>query len=144
MPAKPVKRTKKNVIKNLKKKKKKIHDYKSPYGVKFWNKILKDSKFYAKNHKVFDKNIPLVIERDWEYYHRCLETETDPEKIADLNRKIYQLSVFRTNEWKTFFDEAARLYPDKRNILYLESEEGRKSKWFDQYDSRYANADLKG
>lgn len=134
MPQKPVKRTKKNVIKNLVKENQRIHDYKSPFGVKFWNKILKDSKNYAKNHKVFDKNLPLVIERDWEYYNRCLETETDPEKISILKRKLYQLSFFRDDSYKKLFDEEARLYDDKRDILYLESEEGRNSKWFEQYE----------
>lgn len=121
MPQKPVKRTKKNVIKNLVKENQRIHDYESPFGVKFWNKILKDSKRYAKNNKVFDKNIPLVIEKDYEWYNKCLETETDPEKIKILERKLYQLEFFRTDEWKTLFDDNARLYPDKRMILWKES-----------------------
>ncbi len=118
---KPVKRTKKNVIKNLVKENQRIHDYKSPFGVKFWNKILKDSKRYAKNNKVFDKNIPLVIERDYQYYNRCLETETDSEKIAVLKRKIFQLEFFLDDRWKSLFDENARLYPDKRDILWAEN-----------------------
>lgn len=117
-----VKRTKKNVIKNLVKENQRIHDYKSPFGVKFWNKILKDSKSYAKNNKVFDKNIPLVIERDYKYYNSLLETETDEEKIKIIKRKMYQLEFFLTDEWKTLFDENARLYPDKREILWVDKE----------------------
>ena len=118
-----VKRTKKNVIKNLVKENQRIHDYKSPFGVKFWNKILKDSKSYAKNNKVFDKNILLVIERDYKYYNSLLETEINEEKIAVIKRKIYQLEFFLTDEWKTLFDENARLYPDKRDILWVNKEE---------------------
>jgi hypothetical protein len=122
-PKKPVKRVRKNVIKNLVKENQRIHDYDSPFGVKFWNKILKDSKYLAKNHKVFDKNLPAIIERDYEYYNRCLEEETDPNKIYILKRKIYQLEYFLDDRWRTLFDDDARLYPDKRDILWAENNE---------------------
>jgi hypothetical protein len=117
---KPVKRTKKNVIKNLVKENQRIHDYDSPFGVKFWNKILKDSKYLAHNHKVFDKNLPTIIERDYAYYNRCLETETDEKKVEILKRKIYQLEYFLDDRWKTLFDDDARLKPDKREIIWAE------------------------
>lgn len=117
---KRAKQTFKNVIKNLVKENQRIHDYDSKYGVKFWNKILKDSKFYVKNHKVFDENVHKVVERDYAYYLRELEKEDlTAEKRQEFNEKIYQLSFFINGEWKNMIDANARLYPQYRNILYL-------------------------
>lgn len=118
----PSKVTQKNVIKNLVKENQRIHDYKSPFGVKFWNKILRDSKAYGHNHKVFSENIMIVINKDYERYTKMLETETDSEKIEVLERKIYQLSFFLDDRWKNLIDRpTARLYPDKRDILWKEN-----------------------
>lgn len=117
---KPVKRTKKNVIKNLVKENQRIHDYNSPFGVRFWNKILRDTKPFGHRHKVFDKNIPIVIERANERWSKQLETETDPIKVYELKQMLYQINFFLTDEWKDFFDEDARLKPEHREILWLE------------------------
>ena len=113
------KQTFKNVIKNLVKENQRIHDYESPFGVKFWNRILYDSKFYAKNHKVFDPNVHTVVERDYAYYKRMLEEETDPEKIEIFKEKLFQLEFFIDGRWKDMFDPYARLYPEYREILYM-------------------------
>lgn len=116
---KRAKQTFKNVIKNLVKENQRIHDYDSKYGVKFWNKILKDSKNYAKNHKVFDENVHTVVERDYKRYQEALLTETDPDKIKDLKEKLFQLEFFIDGRWKEIIDATARLYPEYREILYL-------------------------
>lgn len=116
---KPVKRSVKNVVKNLVKENQRIHDYKSPFGVKFWNKILKDSKAYAKNNKVFEKNVIFVIERDYERYNRLLDdNNTSPEQKEILKEKIYQLSFFKSLKWKDMFNEAARLKEEYKGILW--------------------------
>lgn len=112
------KQTFKNVIKNLVKENQRIHDYESPFGVKFWNKILRDSKFYAKNHKVFEENVHKVVERDYQYYLRMLEEETDPAKLEIFKQKLFQLSFFVDGRWKQMIDPYARLYPEFREILY--------------------------
>ena len=116
------KQTFKNVIKNLVKENQRIHDYKSPYGVKFWNRILYDSKFYAKNHKVFDGNVHKVVERDYAYYQRMINEETDEAKLAMFKRKLFQLEFFMDGRWKEMIDPYARLYPKYREILFMESE----------------------
>lgn len=113
------KQTFKNVIKNLVKENQRIHDYKSKFGVKFWNKILYDSKFYAKNHKVFDENVHKVVERDYQYYQKRLKEETDPTQIEILKEKIFQLEPFIDGRWKEMIDPYARLYPKFRKMLYL-------------------------
>lgn len=113
------KQTFKNVIKNLVKENQRIHDYDSKFGVKFWNRILYDSKFYAKNHKVFDENVHKVIERDYAYYKRMLEEETDPQKLEIFREKLFQLEFFIDDRWKEMIDPYARLYPEYREILYM-------------------------
>ena len=116
-----IKRTKqtfKNVIKNLVKENQRIHDYESEFGVKFWNKILKDSKNYAKNHKVFDENVHKVVERDYNYYKRMIEAGGD--KVDIYKEKLFQLEFFIDGRWKNMIDAHARLYPEFREILYLE------------------------
>lgn len=118
------KQTFKNVIKNLVKENQRIHDYKSPYGVKFWNKILRDSKSYAKNHKVFDENVHKVVERDYAYYTRMLQEETDSEKLKMFQRKKFQLEFFMDGRWKSMIDAAAHLYPEFKEILYMEESQG--------------------
>ena len=118
MPQKPIKRSMKNTIKNLVKESQRVHDYKSPFGAKFWNKILKDSKFLAKNHKVFDKNLPPIVERDYERYNQLLETETDEKKIEVLKEKIYQLSFFVNGEWRNIIDMDARVKEEYKDIIW--------------------------
>lgn len=121
---KPLKRTCKNVIKNLVKENQRIHDYESDFGVKFWNKILKNSKRYAKNNKVFNENVVRVVQEDYERYTKILETETDTKKIENLKEKIFQLEFFMDGRWRHMIDEEARLYPEFREILYLERHKG--------------------
>lgn len=115
---KRAKQTFKNVIKNLVKENQRIHDYESEFGVKFWNKILKDSKNYAKNHKVFDENVHKVVERDYNYYKRMIEAGGD--KVDIYKEKLFQLEFFIDGRWKNMIDTNARLYPEFREILYLE------------------------
>lgn len=115
---KRAKQTFKNVIKNLVKENQRIHDYESEFGVKFWNKILKDSKNYAKNHKVFDENVHKVVERDYEYYKKMIEAGGD--KVNIYKEKLFQLEFFIDGRWKDMIDAHARLYPEFREILYME------------------------
>ena len=112
---KRAKQTFKNVVKNLVKENQRIHDYKSKFGVKFWNKILKDSKNY---HKVFDENVHKVVERDYEYYKKMIEAGGD--KVDIYKEKLFQLEFFIDGRWKNMIDTNARLYPEFREILYLE------------------------
>lgn len=119
---KRAKQTFKNVIKNLVKENQRIHDYESEFGVKFWNKILKDSKNYAKNHKVFDENVHKVVERDYEYYKRMIEASGD--KVNIYKEKLFQLEFFIDGRWKDMIDAHARLYPEFREILYMERSQG--------------------
>ena len=114
---KRAKQTFKNVIKNLVKENQRIHDYDSKFGVKFWNKILKDSKNYAKNHKVFDENVHKVVERDYEYYKRMVEA--GGEDVEIFKEKLFQLEFFIDGRWKDIIDAHARLYPQYREILYM-------------------------
>ena len=113
-----VKRTKKNVIKNLVKENQRIHDYDSPFGVRFWNKILKDSKAFSRNNKVFDRNIPTVIERAYDRYRKALKTETDSLKKYELEQFLFQLEYFMTEEWRTLFNDDARLKEEKEKIIW--------------------------
>nr|DAS64483.1 MAG TPA: hypothetical protein [Caudoviricetes sp.] len=113
-----VKRTKKNVIKNLVKENQRIHDYDSPFGVRFWNKILKDSKAFSRNNKVFDRNIPTVIERAYDRYRKALKTETDSLKKYELEQFLFQLEYFMTEEWRTLFNDDARLKEGKEKIIW--------------------------
>lgn len=115
-----VKRNYKNVVKNLVKENQRIHDYDSKFGVKFWNKILKNSKRYGRNNKVFDQNVKRVIEEDYSRYKELLKEEKDSEKIEVLKEKLFQLEFFVDGRWKNMIDEKARLYPEYREILYLE------------------------
>lgn len=109
----------KNVVKNLVKENQRVHDYKSPYGVKFWNKILKDSKAYAKNHKVFEKNVALVIEKDYNRYNQLLENEDIKDEQKEiLKEKIFQLSFFMEKNWAEMFDDAARLKEEFQEIIW--------------------------
>ena len=114
---KRAKQTFKNVIKNLVKENQRIHDYDSKFGVKFWNKILKDSKNYAKNHKVFDENVHKVVERDYEYYKRMIAA--GGEDVEIFKEKLFQLEFFVDGRWKDMIDAHARLYPEYREILYM-------------------------
>lgn len=119
---KPVKRVQKNVIKCLVKENQRIHDYCSPFGVKFWNQILRESKYLAKNHKVFDKNVEIVLKRRYEYYLRELAKEDLPERIRlIIERQAWQLSLFQNDEWKYLIQDAGRLYPNKIGILWKET-----------------------
>ena len=63
---KPVKRNQKNVIKNLVKENQRIHDYISPFGVKFWNSILRETKNIdtKKRKKVRKENILIFVRKD--------------------------------------------------------------------------------
>lgn len=115
-----MKRTKKNTIKNLVKENQRIHDYISPFGVKFWNKILKDSKAFSRNNKVFDMNLPVVIDRAYDRYEKALEVETDRVKRYQYEQFLFQLSYFMTEEWRDLFDENARLKENKRKIIWKE------------------------
>lgn len=112
------KQTYKNVVKNLVKENQRIHDYESKLGVKFWNKILKDSKRYGHNNKVFNENVKRIIEENYSYYNRILET-AEGEEAEILKEKIFQLEFFIDGRWKNIIDEKARLYPEYREILYL-------------------------
>ena len=114
-----VKRSCKNVIKNLVKENQRVHDYYSKFGVKFWNKILKDSKKYSKNNKVFDENVVRIIKEDYEKYNKWLEEEDDEEKKEILKEKIFQLEFFIDGRWEEMFNENARLKSEFREILYL-------------------------
>lgn len=108
MPQKPVKRTMKNVIKNLVKQNQRLNDYKSPFGVKFWNMILKDTKIIdtKKRKKVRKENVMAAIEKDVTYWTRCINDEklTDKEKEKF---KIYMelIKPFLCNDWKFLLDD---------------------------------------
>lgn len=116
---KPVKRSCKNVVKNLVKENQRVHDYYSKFGVKFWNKILKDSKRYGRNNKVFDENVVRIIKEDYERYSKWLKEEEDEEKKEILKEKLFQLEFFIDGRWKEMFNEDARLKSEFREILYL-------------------------
>ena len=117
---KRAKQTYKNVVKNLVKENQRIHDYESKFGVKFWNKILKDSKRYGRNNKVFDENVKRVIEEDYQRYNELIKETAAEEQIEILKEKIFQLEFFMDGRWKNIINEKARLYPEYREILYLE------------------------
>ena len=114
------KQTYKNVVKNLVKENQRIHDYESKFGVKFWNKILKDSKAYGRNNKVFDENVKKVIERDYERYKKILSAPIDDVQKREIQEKLFQLSFFMNGEWRNMINAQARLYPEYRKILYKE------------------------
>lgn len=129
---KPVKRNQKNVIKNLVKENQRIHDYISPFGVKFWNSILRETKNIdtKKRKKVRKENVATAINKVREYFERCLETETDEIKIYELKEKIFQLSIFKTDEWKTLFNDEARLNESKRYIIWWERAPEEKKEYY--------------
>ena len=102
-----VKRTKKNVIKNLVKENQRIHDYDSPFGVRFWNKILKDSKAFSRNNKVA-----------YDRYRKALKTETDSSKRYELEQFLFQLEYFMTEKWRTLFNDDARLKEGKEKVIW--------------------------
>ena len=93
MPQKPVKRTMKNVIKNLVKQNQRFHDYKSPFGVKFWNMILKDTKIIdtKKRKKVRKENVFAAIEKDVAYWTRCINDEALEENKKEKFRIYMEL-----------------------------------------------------
>lgn len=118
---KPVKRTRKNVIKNLVKENQRIHDYNSPFGVKYWNEILFQSKSFAKNRKVFDKNLVPTLEKIKAYWLRCLEENPNEQQYYELKQKLWQVDILLSDtKWKELFDENARLKPEARKILWVE------------------------
>lgn len=133
---KPVKRVQKNVIKCLVKENQRVHDYISPWGVKFWNGLLKESKYLAKNHKVFDKNVAVVLERRYQYYLRELAKDDLPaSKRLIIERQAWMLSLFQTDEWRYLIQDAGRLYDEKRQILWkqsLEADEWEKLRFYEK------------
>ena len=119
----------KNVVKNLVKENQRIGDYKSPYGVKFWNSILKVAKeLDTRKHKVREENMQEAIDRVYRAVNLKIQllnpnSEEERELIKKLERQKYQLSFFRTDEWKNMFIvETARLKKEYRKILWLEKE----------------------
>lgn len=129
---KPIKCNQKNVIKNLVKENQRIHDYISPFGVKFWNSILRETKNIdtKKRKKVRKENVVAAIDKMREYFKKCLETETNEIKIYELKEKIFQLNIFKTNEWKTLFNGEARLNEDKRYIIWWERAPEEKKEYY--------------
>lgn len=117
---KPVKRNEKNVLKCLVKENQRIHDYRSPLGVKFWNQILFEAKCIAPNRKPYPKNMRPAIEKHYAYVCRMVNEEQDELKRFIFMRQVWMLGLFMSDEWKYLFTDTGRLYPEKRGILWLD------------------------
>ena len=95
----------KNVIKNMVKQNQRLLDYKSPFGVKFWNYILRQTKERdtKKRKKVRKENIQSTIIALRDYWER----EIPKLEGADKERfKIYMelTEPFMTNDWTKIID----------------------------------------
>lgn len=96
----------KNVIKNMVKHNQRLHDYKSPFGVKFWNYILRQTKERdtKKRKKVRKENIYSTIIALREYWTRKID---ELEDGCDKERfKIYMdlTTPFTNDDWLKIID----------------------------------------
>ena len=64
--------------------------------------------------------VVIVVQEDYARYVKLLETETNKTKIENLKEKIFQFKFFMDGRWRSMIDEKAKLYPEFREILYLE------------------------
>lgn len=92
--------TMKRTVSNRTKDAQRAHDYKSPYGVKFWNKLLREGKMAAANKKCNDQTLWNAFCRNFWYWGECLKTETDPEKIEKYTRWREMLMPYFDGTWK--------------------------------------------
>lgn len=101
----------KNVIKNLVKECQRRLDYKSPFGVKFWNQILRDTKNIdtKKRKKVRKENIKAAIDRDVAYWTRCIEDKTfDSAKKEKFKIYLELIEPFLSEDWRYLIDMETR------------------------------------
>lgn len=86
--------------KNRTKDAQRANDYNSPYGVKFWNRLLREGKMKAKNKKCNDQTLWDAFCHNYQYWGEALKTETNPEKIKKLTRWRKMLMPYFDGTWK--------------------------------------------
>lgn len=95
----------KTTVKNRVKDGQRQNDY--DFTVKFWNKLLREGKMSAKNHKCTDETLWAALVRNYEVWGKQLEDEVSEERIRLLQRKMSELRRYFNGDWK---DEALEYY----------------------------------